>query len=185
LSIRVQKYGGTSVGTAERIEAVADRIIATKQEGYQMVVVVSAMGDTTDYLVELAQQLSRNNPSPREYDALVSTGENVSAALLSMSLIAKGCPAISLSGPQAGVQTESLHNKAKILTVEPTRIKEELNAGKVVVVTGFQGINALNDITTIGRGGSDTSAVVLAAALGLDECEIFTDVVFTPQTRAF
>lgn len=185
MTICVQKFGGSSVGSQERIAAVADRVIACKAEGKQIVVVVSAMGDTTDHLVEMAHALTNGSPSPREYDALVSTGENVSAALLSMSLNAKGCPAISLSGPQAGVMTEAVHSKAKILNVNPSRVKEELDNGNVVVITGFQGINTQNDITTIGRGGSDTSAVVMAAALGLSECEIYTDVdgIYTTDPR--
>ena len=185
MSICVKKFGGSSVGSKERIAAVADRVIASKSDGNQVVVVVSAMGDTTDHLVEMARELSNGNPSPREYDALVSTGENVSAALLSMNLNAKGCPAISLSGPQAGVMTEAIHSKAKILNVNPSRVKEELDKGNVVVITGFQGISPQNDITTIGRGGSDTSAVVMAAALGLDECEIYTDVdgIYTTDPR--
>ena len=183
-SILVQKFGGTSVGSTERIRRVADRIIASKDRAESLVVVVSAMGHTTDELVGLSKDISKS-PDPREYDALLSTGETVSAALVAMALIEKGQPAISLTGPQAGVRTENLHSRAKILDVDTTRIKRELAAGKVVIVTGFQGFNAENDVTTIGRGGSDTSAVVLAAALGCDECEIFTDVdgVYTTDPR--
>jgi len=182
--ILVQKYGGTSVGSPERIRAVADRIIDSKNRAESLVVVVSAMGHTTDELVSLSKQISKT-PDPREYDALLSTGENISAALVAMALIEKGQPAISLTGPQAGVRTENLHSRAKILNVDTTRLKQELAAGKVVIVTGFQGFNELNDVTTIGRGGSDTSAVVLAASLGCDECEIFTDVdgVYTTDPR--
>ncbi len=183
-SLIVQKFGGTSVGTPERIKAVAQRIIATKSQYKNVVVVVSAMGDTTDHLVDLAKHMA-DRPNSREYDALLSTGENVSAALLAMHLLSIGHDAISLSGPQAGVLTEDFHSRAKIIDVSADRLKKELAAGKVVIVTGFQGINANNDITTIGRGGSDTSAVVLAAALGAPECEIYTDVdgVYTTDPR--
>lgn len=183
--ITVQKYGGTSVGTAERIAAVAERIIATKQSGKSPVVVVSAMGKTTDALVELARQLTNQNPDPREYDALLATGEMVSASLLSMHLISKGHAAISLNGRQAGISTETKHGKAKIQTVNPSRIQNELSEGKVVIITGFQGCTNLDDITTIGRGGSDTSAVVIAAALNCPECHIYTDVdgVYTTDPR--
>ena len=176
------KFGGTSVGTVEKIQAIADRILA--EPDHQHVVVVSAMGHTTDQLVELCSQIS-TTPEPREYDALISTGENVSAALLSMSIIAKGGNAISLTGPQAGIFTSNGHKRAKILDVKPDRIQAELGQKKVVVVTGFQGVSEYNDVTTIGRGGSDTSAVVLAAALGLKECDIFTDVdgVYTTDPR--
>ena len=180
--IKVYKFGGTSVGSVEKIQAIADRIMAEPND--QHVVVVSAMGHTTDQLVELCSQIS-TSPEPREYDALISTGENVSAALLSMSIIAKGGKAISLNGSQAGIYTSNGHKRAKIMDVKPARIQTELNENKVVVVTGFQGISEYNDVTTIGRGGSDTSAVVLAAALGLKECDIYTDVdgVYTTDPR--
>lgn len=183
-SILVQKFGGTSVGSADRIKAVADRVLDSKKKVHQLVVVVSAMGDTTNTLVKLAQEMSKH-PDPREYDALVSTGENISASLLAMNLIEKGHKAISLTGAQAGVKTEHLHTKAKILNVDTHRIKKELNEGKIVIVTGFQGINHHEDITTIGRGGSDTSAVVLAAALNSETCEIYTDVdgIYTTDPR--
>lgn len=171
----VKKFGGTSVGSVERIKAVAKRLIEAKNSGEKVVAVVSAMGDSTDRLVELAKQIS-NTPNPREYDALISTGENVSAALLSMCLNEMGVEAISLNGSQAGVITEDHHTKAKVKHVNPERIVQELNNGKIVIVTGFQGITDGNNITTIGRGGSDTSAVILAAALGCNECEIYTDV---------
>lgn len=186
MNLMVKKFGGTSVGSTDRIKAVADRLIADKATYTHQVVVVSAMGDTTDLLVKLAKDISGTMPpNPREYDALVSTGENVSAALLSMALQSKGHDAISLSGPQAGIQTESTYSKAKILHVDPTRIQSELAQGKIVIVTGFQGLNADQDITTIGRGGSDTSAVVLAAALNCPVCEIYTDVdgVYTTDPR--
>lgn len=184
MSIVVQKFGGTSVGSAERIKRVADRVAHTAKTTDQIVVVVSAMGDTTDHLVKLAREMSRN-PHPREYDQLVSTGENVSAALLAMALQDRGVAAISLTGAQAGIQTEAVYSRAKITDVKPVRIHHELDEGKVVIVTGFQGINEASDVTTIGRGGSDTSAVVLAAALKAPVCEIYTDVdgVYTTDPR--
>lgn len=183
--VLVQKYGGTSVGSVERIEVVADSIKQRVDEGYGVVVVVSAMGSQTDVLVEMANQLTDQKPSDREYDALVSTGENVSASLLSMRLIHIGVDAVSLTGLQAGIQTEATHRRAKIKAIKPQRILNELQNNKVVVVTGFQGFTEEADITTIGRGGSDTSAVVLAAALGVEMCEIYTDVtgIFTTDPR--
>jgi len=182
--ITVQKYGGTSVGSPEKIQHVADRVIHAYHKTKRVVVVVSAMGSATDVLIGLAKQLSLV-PDPREYDALISTGENVSAALLSMALIQKGFSAISLTGAQAGILTESTHMRAKILTVDPSRIHDELSKDRIVVVTGFQGVNTLGEVTTIGRGGSDTSAVVLAAALNAKNCEIFTDVegIYTTDPR--
>lgn len=183
-NIRVKKFGGTSVGSVERIQAIADRLIREATPGVGEVIVVSAMGDTTDDLITLAQQITQS-PDSREYDALISTGENISASLLAMCLISKGKSAISLTGAQAGVQTEEFYTRARIVDVIPQRIIEELNQGKIVIVTGFQGINRFGDITTIGRGGSDTSAVVLAAALKCKECEIYTDVdgVYTTDPR--
>ena len=182
--IVIQKFGGTSVGSPERIKAIAKRIVNTCESGKGVVVVVSAMGDTTDELISLTREITET-PDPREYDALISTGENISAALLAMAIQALGKPAISLTGRQAGVRTESTHSRAKILTVDTQRILSELSQGKVVVVTGFQGFTEFDDITTIGRGGSDTSAVVLAASLGVDVCEIFTDVdgIYTTDPR--
>jgi aspartate kinase len=182
--ILVQKYGGTSVGTPEKIVNIARRIIESRKKCPNIVVVVSAMGDTTDDLIELIKGIT-DNPSAREYDALISTGENVSAASMAMALMAQGQDAISLTGPQAGITTSRHYSRAKIEGVDPTRIQNELKAGKVVIVTGFQGLNEQNDVTTIGRGGSDTSAVVLAAALGSYECEIYTDVdgVYTTDPR--
>ena len=174
-NIIVQKYGGTSVGSIEKIKKVAERIISFREKGKNMVVIVSAMGDTTDDLVSLAKQIMPQ-PSGREYDALLSTGEAISAALVAMTLQSLGHDAISLTGWQAGVYTENAHNKAKILDVKPTRIQEELKSNRIVIVTGFQGINSQEDITTIGRGGSDTSAVAIAAALNAELCEIYTDV---------
>ena len=153
-NILVQKYGGTSVGSTERIKAVAKRVIASYEQGHHMVVVVSAMGKTTNALVALAKEIAPV-PDSREYDALISTGENVSSALLAMCLIEMGYKAISLTGYQAGITTEPLHSKAKILNIDTQRIHKELSAGHIVIVTGFQGINANTDITTIGRGGSD------------------------------
>ena len=173
----VQKYGGTSVGTSERIRAVAQRIIQTVGENNTVVVVVSAMGKTTNTLVSLAKEISPN-PSRREMDMLLSTGEQVSIALMSMAIQELGQPAISLTGAQVGIVTEAEHGKARILEIKPERIERHLKLGEVVVVAGFQGVSNFQDleITTLGRGGSDTSAVALAAALKADICEIYTDV---------
>ncbi|MBF2029940.1 MAG: aspartate kinase [Oscillatoriales cyanobacterium C42_A2020_001] len=177
MALVVQKYGGTSVGTVERIQAVAQRVKRTVDAGNSVVVVVSAMGKTTDGLVKLANEIS-TNPSRREMDMLLSTGEQVSIALLSMALQQLEQPAISLTGAQVGIVTEAEHSRARILRIETDRLKRHLQEGKVVVVAGFQGISSTNDleITTLGRGGSDTSAVALAAALQADYCEIYTDV---------
>lgn len=177
MSLVVQKYGGTSVGSVERIQAVAQRVIKTAQTGKSVVVVVSAMGKTTDGLVKLAHEISVN-PNRREMDMLLSTGEQVSIALLSMALQELGQPAISLTGAQVGIVTEAQHSRARILDIHTERIEQHLNEGKVVVVAGFQGISSVNqlEITTLGRGGSDTSAVALAAALRAERCEIYTDV---------
>ncbi len=177
MALIVQKYGGTSVGSIERIKKVAARVQQTVQGGNQVVVVVSAMGKTTDGLVSLAKEIS-DNPSRREMDMLLSTGEQVSIALLSMALQSQGQPAISLTGAQVGIVTEGEHSKARILEIRKERIQRHLNQGEVVVVAGFQGISQSNDleITTLGRGGSDTSAVALAASLQADLCEIYTDV---------
>jgi aspartate kinase len=177
MALIVQKYGGTSVGSVERIQAVAQRVLKATQAGNSLVVVVSAMGKTTDGLVKLANQIS-TSPSRREMDMLLSTGEQVSIALLSMALQELGQPAISLTGAQVGIVTEAEHTRARILNIQPDRIERHLKDGKVVVVAGFQGISSTTDleITTLGRGGSDTSAVALAAALQADACEIYTDV---------
>ncbi|NJO76475.1 MAG: aspartate kinase [Leptolyngbyaceae cyanobacterium RM1_406_9] len=177
MALIVQKYGGTSVGSVERIQAVAQRVLKATQAGNSLVVVVSAMGKTTDGLVKLANQIS-TSPSRREMDMLLSTGEQVSIALLSMALQELGQPAISLTGAQVGIVTEAEHTRARILNIQPDRIERHLKDGKVVVVAGFQGISSTIDleITTLGRGGSDTSAVALAAALQADACEIYTDV---------
>ncbi|MEG4997264.1 aspartate kinase [Microcoleus sp. B4-D4] len=177
MALIVQKYGGTSVGTVDRILEVARRVVKTVQLGNSLVVVLSAMGKTTDGLVKLAKEISAN-PSKREMDMLLSTGEQVSIALLSMALQEMGQPAISLTGAQVGIVTEAAHTRARILRIDPNRLQTQLNSGKVVVVAGFQGIaNAAElEITTLGRGGSDTTAVAIAAALRADRCEIYTDV---------
>jgi len=173
----VQKYGGTSVGSVERIQTVAQRLLKTVKAGNSLVVVVSAMGKTTDGLVKLAHEISAN-PSRREMDMLLSTGEQVSIALLAMALQEIGQPAISLTGAQVGIVTEAKYSRARIFSINTERISRHLDEGKVVVVAGFQGISSLTEleITTLGRGGSDTSAVALAASLGADRCEIYTDV---------
>lgn len=175
MNIVVQKYGGTSVKDAYRIKNVARRAIDTKNKGNKVVVVVSAMGDTTDELIELSNKVS-NRPSKREMDMLLSTGEQVSMSLLAMAIDSYGEKAISLTGGQAGIFTDSSHSKARILDVSAQRIKDELENGNIVIVAGFQGQNENNDITTLGRGGSDTTAVSIAASLGADVCEIYTDV---------
>ncbi|MBW4463119.1 MAG: aspartate kinase [Nodosilinea sp. WJT8-NPBG4] len=177
MTLIVQKYGGTSVGTVERIQAVAQRIKATVEAGHSVVVVVSAMGKTTDGLVKLANDIT-DQPSRREMDMLLSTGEQVTIALLTMALHALGQDAISLTGAQVGIVTEAEHTRARILKIKTDRLKRHIDEGKVIVVAGFQGISQTSDleITTLGRGGSDTSAVALAAALGAEKCEIYTDV---------
>ncbi|MED4585215.1 aspartate kinase [Brevibacillus choshinensis] len=184
MGLIVQKYGGTSVGTIERILRVADRIISYKEEGHDVVVVVSAMGKSTDVLVDMAKQITAY-PSEREMDMLLTTGEQVSIALLSMALHTKGYDAISLTGWQAGVTTEAIHGRARIQQINAERIQSELGRGRVVIVAGFQGISDEGEITTLGRGGSDTSAVALAASLNAEKCEIFTDVsgVYTADPR--
>lgn len=174
MGIIVQKYGGTSVGDVERIKNVARRVIRRKEEGNQMVIVVSAMGKTTDHLVEMAHEISEN-PTVRELDMLLSTGEQVSISMLSMALQSMGCDAISFTGQQIGMRTIGKHGKSRILGIDTKRIVDALDHDKVVIVAGFQGVNENDDITTLGRGGSDTSAVALAAALGCP-CEIYTDV---------
>ncbi|MCL0100208.1 aspartate kinase [Peptococcaceae bacterium] len=180
----VQKYGGTSVGNPERIKNVAKRVVKRYKEGNDMVVVVSAMGHTTDELIDLMKKVT-NNPDDREVDVLLSTGEQVTISLLAMAIKDLGCDAISFTGAQAGILTTDVHTKAKISDVNKERIKEELKRGRIVVVAGFQGINEHGDITTLGRGGSDTTAVALAVALNADMCEIYTDVdgVYTTDPR--
>jgi aspartate kinase len=180
----VQKYGGTSVGSIELIQKVADKVAAIRQQGDSIAVVVSAMGDHTDRLVDLAAGIARE-PSAREMDVLLSTGEQVSIALLAMALCERGVPARSFTGSQVRVRTTGTHRRARITEVETTRLRQTLDAGIVPVVAGFQGIDDEGDITTIGRGGSDTSAVALAVALKADECQILTDVdgVYTTDPR--
>ncbi|TDY02416.1 aspartate kinase [Thiohalophilus thiocyanatoxydans] len=184
MALIVQKYGGTSVGTVEKIENVADKVIASRQAGHDVVVVVSAMSGETNRLIELASQVS-DQPDPREYDVLVSTGEQVTIALLSMALNARGYPARSYTGSQVHILTDSAHTKARILDIDESRMRTDLDQGRVVVVAGFQGRDEENNITTLGRGGSDTTAVALAAALKADECQIYTDVdgVYTTDPR--
>ncbi|PGT88119.1 MULTISPECIES: aspartate kinase [Bacillaceae] len=184
MGIIVQKFGGTSVGSVERIQNVANRVIQEKDAGNDVVVVVSAMGKSTDQLVDLAGQLT-SKPSKREMDMLLTTGEQITISLLSMALIEKGYDAISFTGWQAGIETESTHGNARITNIYPQKINKELEKGKVVVVAGFQGVAVEGQITTLGRGGSDTTAVALAAALKADKCDIYTDVtgVFTTDPR--
>lgn len=184
MALIVQKYGGTSVGTAERIMAVAERVKRCRDQGDQVVVVVSAMSGETNRLIQLAQQIQQC-PEPRELDVLMSTGEQVTIALLSMALYEQGCPARSYTGAQVHILTDSAHNKARIRDIDAARVRADLDAGRVVVVAGFQGIDEHGDITTLGRGGSDTSAVAIAAALKADECQIYTDVdgVYTTDPR--
>lgn len=183
MKIVVQKYGGTSVGTTERIKKVAERIIKKKEEGCHVVVIVSAMGKSTDELITLAKEIT-DSPAPREMDMLLTTGEQVSISLLSMALIAKGYSAVSFTGYQLNIQTTSLHQKARIKDIDTTKVMQALQDNKIVVVAGFQGVTEENDITTLGRGGSDTSAVALAAKLG-GSCEIYTDVdgIYTMDPR--
>lgn len=170
----VQKYGGTSVGDINRIKNVANRIISKKKQGYRVVVVVSAMGDNTDKLLKLAHDISPNPPK-REIDMLISTGEQVSIALLSMALNSMDCKAVSLTGAQVGIKTAGKHTNSRIIQIDDNIIKKHLQEGKIVIVAGFQGINDNHDITTLGRGGSDTSAVAIASKLQCP-CEIYTDV---------
>ena len=174
MALIVQKYGGSSVATAERIKAIAARIGKVYDRGDQVVVVVSAMGDTTDDLIKLAGQVT-DDPHPREMDVLLSTGELVASTLLAMAIRSQGYKAISLSGAQAGIKTDTTYRKAKIVDIDPKRIEGELDKGHIVIVAGFQGITDDQDITTLGRGGSDTSAVALAAALKAKVCERLTD----------
>jgi aspartate kinase len=180
----VQKFGGTSVGTVDRIEAVADKIVTSRAAGHDIVVVVSAMSGETNRLIGLAEQIQAQ-PTPRELDVLVSTGEQVTIALLCMALHKRDCPARSFTGAQVRILTDGSHTRARIREIDSIRIKDELGKGSVVVVAGFQGVDENGNITTLGRGGSDTSAVALAAALEADECQIYTDVkgVYTTDPR--
>lgn len=175
MPVIVQKYGGTSVGDTNRIQSVARRICAAHEGGYQVVAVVSAMGDSTDGLLQMAHEISAD-PPVRELDMLMSTGERISVALLAMAIHELGHEAISLSGSQAGIRTDTLHTKARITGIEVTRLRDTLESGRIALVAGFQGMSPDEDITTLGRGGSDTTAVAIAAALEADECEIYTDV---------
>jgi len=184
MAVVVQKYGGSSVGDADKIKNVAKRIAAAKDKGNDVVAVVSAMGKTTDELVELAYSVA-DQPSEREFDVLLSTGEIVSSTLLAMALRAMGYEAISLSGAQAGIRTDAAYSRALIVGVDPERIVKELDKGRIVIVAGFQGVTEEMDITTLGRGGSDTTAVALAVGLGAEVCQIYTDVegVYTADPR--
>jgi len=184
MALLVQKFGGTSVGSIGRIQDVAEKIDAARAEGHDLVVVVSAMSGETNRLLGLAQEISQQ-PSSREMDVLLSTGEQVTIALLSMALEELGCKARSFTGAQVHIRTDSAHNKARIVDIDAARVKKALKAGEVVVIAGFQGIDGHGNITTLGRGGSDTTAVAMAAALEADECHIFTDVdgVYTADPR--
>lgn len=184
MALIVQKFGGTSVGSVEKIRNVANRVIEEAKNGNDVVVVVSAMGKTTDKLVSMAKDISKT-PSKREMDMLLTTGEQVTISLLTMALIEKGQEAVSLTGWQAGMQTESVHGNARILNIDASRIQAQLKAKKIVIVAGFQGMDEKGEITTLGRGGSDTTAVAIAAALDANRCDIYTDVtgVFTTDPR--
>ena len=184
MALIVQKYGGTSVGSVERIQVVAEKVKARHDRGDQVVVVVSAMSGETNRLVELARQIDPD-PSPREMDVLLSTGEQVTIALLAMALHHLGVDARSYTGGQVHIRTDSAHSKARITDIDGTRVRADLEAGRVVVVAGFQGVDENGSITTLGRGGSDTTAVAMAAALNADECQIYTDVdgVYTTDPR--
>jgi aspartate kinase len=175
LGIVVQKYGGSSVADVERIQKVADRVAATRASGKDVVVVVSAMGDTTDELLALARRVT-DNPSRRELDMLLTAGERIAMALLSMALNARDVPAVSFTGSQSGIVTNDAHTNARIVEVRPFRVQDELLRGKVVIVAGYQGVSYRREVTTLGRGGSDTTAVALAAALDAEACEIYSDV---------
>lgn len=184
MSLFVQKFGGTSVGTTDRIKAVAEKVVGFHKAGHDIVVVVSAMSGETNRLIELAKQIQEDS-DPREYDVLVSTGEQVTISLLCMAIKALGCDARSYTGAQVQILTDSSHAKARIQSIDDGKIRKDLEKGRIVVVAGFQGVNENGDITTLGRGGSDTSAVALAAALKADECQIYTDVdgVYTTDPR--
>lgn len=185
MPVVVQKYGGTSVADPSRIKAVADRVVSTREQGNDLVVVVSAMGQTTNSLLELAAEVS-TAPHPREMDMLLTAGERISMALLAMALNDRGVPAVSYTGSQAGILTDSAHGGARITKITGERVRGSLDAGKVVIVAGFQGVDPMSkEVTTLGRGGSDTTAVALAGTLGAASCEILTDVegVFTADPR--
>ena len=184
MALLVQKFGGTSVGSIGRIQAVAEKVVVARSEGHDVVVVVSAMSGETNRLLGLAREISER-PNSREMDVLLSTGEQVTIALLSMALEEQNCRARSFTGAQVHIRTDSEHNKARIIDIDAARVKKALKAGEVVVIAGFQGIDEYGNITTLGRGGSDTTAVAMAAALEADECHIFTDVdgVYTADPR--
>ncbi len=184
MGLIVQKFGGTSVANAERIKAAAKRIVETYKAGNKVIVVVSARGQTTDELIDLANELT-DNPSTREMDMLMSTGEQISIALVAMAIHALGYPAVSFTGGQVGIVTDSYHTKARIRNINTHRVQKELDKGTIVIVAGFQGIDANENITTLGRGGSDTTAVALAAIMKADRCDIFTDVdgIYTADPR--
>ena len=184
MALIVQKYGGTSVGSVERIQNVAKRVAKWRNAGHDVVVVVSAMSGETNRLIDLAKAI-QPQPNPRELDVICSTGEQVTIALLSMALMENGVSARSYTGSQIRMLTDNAHTKARILEIDDHRIKKDLTSGKVVVVAGFQGVDSEGNITTLGRGGSDTSGVAIAAALGADECQIYTDVdgVYTTDPR--
>ena len=184
MPVIVQKYGGTSVGDTDRIRAVADRVVRAREAGYEVVAVVSAMGTTTDELLAMAQEIAAS-PEPRELDLLLTAGERIAMSLLSIAVNSRGCRAASYTGSQAGIITDTQHGRAKIVDVRPSRILDSIAAGNVVIVAGFQGVSTNADVTTLGRGGSDTTAIALAAALSAEFCEIFTDVsgVFTADPR--
>ncbi|TBU93950.1 aspartate kinase [Phytopseudomonas dryadis] len=185
MALIVQKFGGTSVGTVERIAQVADKVKTFRDRGDDIVVVVSAMSGETNRLIELARQISDGQPIARELDVMISTGEQVTIALLAMALIKRGVPAVSYTGNQVRILTDSAYNKARILHIDDQKLRAELKQGRVVVVAGFQGVDEQGNITTLGRGGSDTTGVALAAALKADECQIYTDVdgVYTTDPR--
>jgi len=182
----VQKYGGTSLGDTGRILTAARRAVELNRQGHRVVIVVSAQGDTTDELIEKAAQVNRRRAA-REMDAYLAAGEQLSAGLMSMAIGAMGCGAVSLTGWQAGIHTDGVHGNAKITSIDTARILRELEQGKVVVVAGFQGVDPEGDVTTLGRGGSDTTAAALAAYLKADKCQIFTDVdgVYDRDPRIF
>ena len=184
MALIVQKYGGTSMGSIDRIKNVAKRVKRWHDNGHQVVVVVSAMSGETNRLIDLARQISAQ-PDPREYDQMVSTGEQVSISLLAMAIQDLGIGARSMTGRQVAIKTDTSHNKARIESIDDENIRQQLDAGNIVIVAGFQGIDEHDNITTLGRGGSDTTGVAIAAALGADECQIYTDVdgVYTTDPR--
>src|SRR5215211_1583930 len=184
MAIIVQKYGGTSVDGVTRLQTVAERVVRAREGGHDVIIVVSAMGQTTDDLARMAKEIAPV-PDPREMDMLLTAGERVAMALLGIAINARGCQAVSYTGSQAGVITDTAHGKARILEIRPKRILEALEAGNVVIIAGFQGLSSAYEITTLGRGGSDLTAVAMAGAVGAEVCEIYTDVggVMTADPR--